>query len=72
MSNEDSAAKVAADSAARIKLADDDAILAAEAFTFGVFDKYLASKTHDINRRINERFGTAGEASSNAVPADTT
>lgn len=60
MAMDELAAKAAADSAARTKQADDDALLAAEAFAFGVYDKYLAAKTHDINRRINERFGTTG------------
>lgn len=61
MSDGELAAKAAADSVARTKAADDDALLAAEAFAFGVFDKYLAAKVHDINRRINDRYGTTGE-----------
>jgi hypothetical protein len=66
MTPDELAAKAAADSAARTKQADDDALLAAEAFAFGVFDKYHAAKIHDINRRINERFGTTGSEPVNA------
>jgi len=66
------AAKAAADSAARIKAADGDALLAAESFAFGMWDKYMAAKTNDINRRINERFSTSGAATSTATPANPT
>ncbi len=66
------AAKAAADSAARTKAADDDALLAAESFAFGVWDKYQAAKTNDINRRINERFSGSGDAASTAAPANPT
>lgn len=65
MTDGELSAKAAADSIARTKQADEDALLSAEAFAFGMFDKYLAAKAHDINRRINERFGTAGDGPSN-------
>ena len=64
------AEKAAADSVARLKAADDDALLSAEAFSFGMFDKYVAAKTYDINRRINERFGTTGSTPSTAATAN--
>ncbi len=64
------AAKAAADSMARLKAADDETLLAAEAFAFGMFDKYVAAKVNDINRRINERFGTTGDGTSTAAPAN--
>ncbi len=63
------AAKAAAESTARLKAADDETLLAAEAFSFGMFDKYFASKVYDINRRINERFGTTGDGASTAATA---
>lgn len=69
METNELAAKAAADSAARLKAADDETLLAAEAFAFGMWDKYMAAKTNDINRRINERFGTTGAATSTATPA---
>ncbi len=70
MAADELAAKAAADSVARMKAADDETLLAAEAFSFGVFDKYFASKVHDINRRINERFGTTGDGASTAAIAN--
>lgn len=69
MSNGELAAKAAADSVARIAQADGDAALAAEAFAFGVWDKYMAAKTNDIIRRINDRFGTTGDATSPIEPS---
>lgn len=69
MSNGELAAKAAADSTARILQADGDAALAAEAFAFGVWDKYMAAKVNDITRRINERFGPAGDATSPLSPS---
>lgn len=56
--NEQIAAAAAA-SQARLQEADEEALLAAEAFTYGAFDKYVEAKIADINRRIDERFGTA-------------
>ncbi len=70
MDNNELAVKAAADSVARIKQADGDALLAAEAFAFGMWDKYLAAKCNDINRRINERFGSSGDATSVFQPAN--
>jgi hypothetical protein len=70
MSTGELAAKVAADSAFRTQQADDDAHLAAEAYAFGVWDKYVAAKVNDINRRINDRFGATGDTTSSAVPAN--
>jgi hypothetical protein len=67
MAFDELAAKAAADSASRIKAADDDALLAAEAFAFGLWPKYLEAKANDINRRINERYGSSGTATSNAA-----
>ena len=64
MSGNELAAKIAAESVARTQRADDDALLAAEAFAFGAWDKYVTAKVYDINRRINERFGTTGDATS--------
>ncbi len=69
MAVDELAAKVAADSAARMKLSDDETLLAAEAFAFGVWEKYVEAKVNDINKRINERFGTTGSATSGATPA---
>ncbi len=70
MATDELAAKVAADSTARLALSDDEALLAAEAFAFGVWDKYVAAKVHDINRRINERFSTTGDGSTTAASAN--
>jgi hypothetical protein len=70
MTANEQAAKAAADSMARIKQADEDALLAAEAFAFGVFDKFIAARTNDVINRINERFGTTGTAGSGAVTAN--
>lgn len=53
-------AQARADSAERTKRFDDEALLAAEAFSFGVFDKYIAAKVEDIERRINSQFGASG------------
>lgn len=70
MDNNELAVKAAADSVARIKQADGDALLAAEAFAFGMWDKYMAARCNDINRRINDRFGTTGDATSSAQSAN--
>lgn len=73
MSSNELAAQVAAESIARIKQADDEALLAAEAFAMGLGPKYLQGRQYDINRRINERFGTTGDAISDyqfASPGD--
>ncbi len=63
----DAATTALSDSAKRIRDADDEALLAAEAFSFGLWDKYwtgriaeITAKGADIERRINERFGTTG------------
>lgn len=48
---------------ASIDAADDEALLAAEAFAFGRFDKYINAKVADIERRIDEHFGTADHPS---------
>jgi len=60
MTPSESAAKAMADSLARIREADSAALLAAEAFGLGQFDRYLAAKADDLNRRIHELYGTAG------------
>jgi hypothetical protein len=54
--------KYAAESVARIKAADEEALLSAEAFAFGVWNQYEAAKINDINRRITERYGPATAA----------
>lgn len=70
MDANEQAANAAAESIARIKQADEDALLAAEAFAFGLWPEYVKAKAHDINRRINERFGTTGDAPGTAGPAN--
>ena len=64
MTPEEAASKLAR----QVEEADDDAILAAEAFAFGMADEYLAYKQADIRKRLGERFpepvrGSGGEAS---------
>lgn len=63
------AAKAAADSAARTKRFDEEALLAAEAFAFGRFDSYYSAKVADIERRISSTIGARGESSWLADPA---
>ena len=53
-------ADAVAKSLARTRAADDEALLAAEAFTYGVFDQYVEAKIGDIKRRIDRQFGTDG------------
>ncbi len=72
MTANESAAKAANDSTARLKAADDETLLAAEAFSFGMFDKYFQARCYDINRRINSLFGTTGDGASTAAAANPT
>lgn len=46
---------------AELTQADEDALLAAEAFSLGlhnpaIWDRYVEARTTDVYRRINERF----------------
>jgi hypothetical protein len=55
--------------------ADDDAILAAEAFSFGLGDRYIAARQSDIERRLNERYPNTpprvpGEGSGTGIGVD--
>lgn len=51
--------QIANESAQRAQQFDSDALLAAEAFAFGLGDKYIEQRQADILRRLNERYGTA-------------
>lgn len=50
--------QIANESAQRAQQFDDDALLAAEAFAFGLGDKYIEQRQADILRRLNERYNT--------------
>jgi hypothetical protein len=71
VTNEELMAKAASDSVARIKAADEETLVAAEAFAYGRWDKYFAAKVAQIERRIDEHFGGAGNGATwLADPAD--
>ena len=42
---------------------DEDAVLAAEAFAFGLGEEFLLARKAEITRRISERYGTADPGS---------
>jgi len=58
--NDEVAKQAVSDYAARIDAADAEALLAAEAFSYGVFDSYAERKVADIERRIEEQFRSGG------------
>ena len=60
MTSNELAADALAKSVARTKAADEEALLAAESFAFGVFDRYIAAKVANLERRISEHFGDGG------------
>ena len=70
MTTEELMAKAAADSVARMKAADEETLLAAEAFAYGRWDKYFAAKVARLERRIDEHFGPGGDETGLADPAD--
>ncbi len=39
-----------------IQQADDDAVLAAEAFAFGRGPRYMAARAYDVEQRIQQRY----------------
>lgn len=49
--------EVERDSARRLQQADEDSLLAAEAFAFGLGDQYIATKQQEILKRLAERYG---------------
>lgn len=54
--------EVLSESIQRTRELDDDAALAAEAFAFGLGDKYIAHRQADISRRLSERYGDTDTA----------
>lgn len=57
--------QIANESAQRVQQFDDDALLAAEAFAFGLGDKYVEVRQADILRRLDERYGTTDASTGN-------
>lgn len=49
--------QIASEAAQRAQQFDDDALLAAEAFAFGLGDRYILQRQADIQRRLDERYG---------------
>tara|TARA_Y100000593_G_C4320380_1_gene343495 strand:+ start:3973 stop:4173 length:201 start_codon:yes stop_codon:yes gene_type:complete len=42
----------------QIRQHDEDLLLAAEAFTYGVYEEYLAAQRESVSRKIRERYNT--------------
>lgn len=55
--------EIASETAQRIQQADEDALLAAEAFALGLGDEYIQQRQADIRRRLNERFANTNRGS---------
>ena len=62
MDSANESAELAAEIASRIRESDEDGILAAEAFSFGMAEEYLRARQADLRRRLQARYGEADTA----------